>query len=133
MSDCILQRNVPFESSTRLRWFLTVTYRLGLIDRTITSIVLAMDQRDAEDMIQAQTTLLTTIAIKLEDSLIIFATRRLPDYVCLDPSLRMDAASTDNTYKDELLSNMVMNLSFTSCGTPNSNFFSRYDVLSTTN
>ena len=62
-----------------------------------------MNQRDAEDMIQAQTTLLTTIAIKLEDSIIIFATRRLPDYVCLDPSLRMDAASTDNTYKDELL------------------------------
>ena len=35
--------------------FLTTTFRLGLIDKTITTLVLAMDQRDDEDLLEAQT------------------------------------------------------------------------------
>ena len=112
--------------------FLTTTLRLGLIDKTITTLVLAMDQRDGEDLLEVQTTLLTTIAIQIEGSLIIVATRRLPDYVCLDRSLRIDPISAD-IYKDQLISRMLMNLSVSSCGAPNSLFCSRFDVLSTTN
>ena len=67
--------------------FLTVTYKLGLIDRMTTSLVLCMDQKDAKDMIESPRTLLTTIGVKLQNSLIIFATRRLPDFTDKETTL----------------------------------------------
>ena len=112
--------------------FLTCKFRLELLGRTITTLVLSMDRQDGQDLIECQSSLLTTIAIRIENSLLIMAMRKLPDFVCLDRNLRMERISSD-IYKDNLLSKMVMNLSTSTTGTPNSLFYSRFDVLSTNN
>ena len=91
-----------------------------------------MDRQDGEELLENQSSLLTTVEIRIENSLSIMAMRKMPDFVCLDRNLRMEPISSD-VDKDELVSKMVMNLSISTSGTPNSLFYSRFNVLSTNN
>ena len=92
---------------------------------------MAMDRQDGEDLLEDESPLLTSIAIQIEGGLLIVAMRRLPEYVALDRSLRVDPTCGD-IYTDELASRMLMNMSISSCVASNSLLHSRLDVLNTT-
>ena len=73
--------------------FLTVYFKLKLIDEEVSALVLCMDRMHAMDMLESLNTPLQTIAVKLQDCLVIRVTRRLPSFVSLDPDLKIDPTS----------------------------------------
>lgn len=61
-----------------------------MIDEHVTVMVLCLDSDDVMDMLESQSTPLQTIAVKLQDCLMICVCRKLPSFVTIDPDLKVD-------------------------------------------
>ena len=97
----------------------------------MTTLVMALDRQDGEDLCQEETPLLTTIGIQYNDGLVL-TMRKLPVFVTLDRNLRVESRCTD-VFSDELALKMIVNMSISSTGCPNTLFYSRFNVLNATN
>ena len=73
--------------------FLTARFKLKVIDEEIIAFCLYMDRMDPMDMLESVNTPLQAIAINLPDSLVICVTRKLPNFVNLEPNLKVDPHS----------------------------------------
>ena len=113
--------------------FLTIRFKLKLIDEDITALVLCMDRMDAMDMLKSLNTTLQTTTVKLLDCLIICVCRQFPDFVNIDPDFKIDPISTEPICKDEILSRMITNYHVNNCGIQNYNNYNRYELIRTTN
>ena len=109
--------------------FITVKFKLKLIEEEITALCLCLDGTDAMDMIESESTPLQTIAIGLPNSLIICVIRRLPSFVELQSNLKVDPNSSDLIYKDELLNHVITNLHVNLCGVPSHSGYNRYELI----
>ena len=113
--------------------FITVQFKLKLIEEEITALCLCLDGPDAMDMIESESTPLQTVAIGLQNSLMICVIRRLPSFVELRSNLKIDPNSSDPIYKDELLNHVITNLHVNLCGVPSHSGYNRYELIKPVN
>ena len=81
--------------------FLTTNFSLGLLGKTVTTLVMALDRQDGEDLCEEESPLLTTIGIQYNDGLVVLTMRKLPEFVTLDRNLRVESTCSD-VFSDEL-------------------------------
>ena len=112
--------------------FLTTEFAFSLLGKRVTTLVMALDLQDAEDLCQEESPMLTSIGIQYNDGLVVLSMRQLPEFVSLDRNLRVDSACSD-IFSDELSLKMIVNMSISSTGSPNTLFYNRFNVLNTTN
>ena len=106
--------------------FLTIRVKLKLKDEHITAMVLCMDHVDVMDMLESLNTPLQTIAVKLQDCLMICVCRRLPNF---HPDLKVDPNSTEPIYKEEILYRMITYYHINNCEVQNFDNYSRYELI----
>ena len=113
--------------------YLNIKVKLQLIDEHVTVMVLCLDKDDVTDMLEAQSTPLQTIAVKLQDCLMVCVCRQLPSFVTIDPELKIDPNSSEPIFKEEILYKMISNYHINNCGVTNFENFNRYEVIKPAN
>ena len=96
-------------------------------------MVLCLDSDDVMDMLESRSTPVQTIAVKLQDSLMICVARKLPSFVTFDPDLKVDPSSTEPIFKEEILDKMISNYHVNNCGVTNFDVYNRYELIKPTN
>ena len=96
-------------------------------------MVLCLDSDDVMDMLESRSTPVQTIAVKLQDSLMICVARKLPSFVTFDPDLKVDPSSTEPIFKEEILYKMISNYHVNNCGVTNFDVYNRYELIKPTN
>ena len=82
---------------------------------------MALDRQDGEDLCEKESPLLTTIGIQYIDGRVVLTMRKLPEYVTLDRNPRVEYTCSD-VFSDELALKMLVNMSISSTGCPNTLF-----------
>ena len=141
---CTIDRNdfclIHFESeefTTKIKKdyddYLCVKVKLKLIDEHVKVMVLCLDNDDVSDMLESRSTTVQTIAVKLQDSLMICMVRKLPSFATFDPKLKVDPSSNQPIFKEEILDKMISNYHVNTCGVSNFDVFNRYEVIKPAN